>query len=613
MAESKASLLLELKDFVSSQLEKVSSRMEKLRQNALAVAASFVTFTTAIYKTLSAAGEEERAIIRLSNALSNIPGVSAGATDRLVKLAGEMQKLTGIPDDAVVSMQALLASFRLNEQAIAALTPRILDISARMGIDMTSAAMQLGKAIQTGEVGMLRRLGISVDETALKMGNLEAVIDSISENFNGAAAAAGNSILGTFNKLKAAVGDTFEQFGYALYQYLRPFIVGITNLIVKFNESETPIKKWVAAFLLVGAAVTGVATAFVAISALIPAVVAGFGLLTSPALLIASALGAAAISVTALIANFGNLRSVVLTAAQDIVKGLGFIGQSVLSIMRGDFAGAMENGKQAAFAFSDATIGAFYEAKTGISQQIDDLKKKLMEPLPPPQISSGEGAARVATSADFNSDEFQKKILAIQGFNEAIAELEMNNYAQRLEAQNQFERARELRATYYKQRSIDSARSMFAAIGSIQATKNAELVTIVKAANIAQAIMDTYVGANKALAQLGAWGFPVAAAIVAAGMANVATIAGVELAEGGMVMARSGGVPAILGEAGRDEVAIPLDDPRTQERLRDALGGGGTTIIQAGVIVADEGGLRELARRIDEHLYKMERNRTRLS
>ena len=102
-----------------------------------------------------------------------------------------------------------------------------------------------------------------------------------------------------------------------------------------------------------------------------------------------------------------------------------------------------------------------------------------------------------------------------------------------------------------------------------------------------------------------------AAIVKAAGMANVAQIAGVKLAEGGMLMPRSGGVSAVMAEVGKPEVAIPLDDERTKEKLQDTLGGAGGTniILQGGVIIADEYSLDQFAKKIDEKLYGLQRNR----
>jgi hypothetical protein len=122
--------------------------------------------------------------------------------------------------------------------------------------------------------------------------------------------------------------------------------------------------------------------------------------------------------------------------------------------------------------------------------------------------------------------------------------------------------------------------------------------------------MDTYAAANVALRSAPPpFNFALAALVTAAGLANVAQISGVKLAEGGMLMPRSGGVAATMAEAGRAEVAIPLDDARTKDKLRDTFGGGGNTvIIQAGTIIADDYSLNQFAQKIDEKLFELQRN-----
>jgi hypothetical protein len=86
-----------------------------------------------------------------------------------------------------------------------------------------------------------------------------------------------------------------------------------------------------------------------------------------------------------------------------------------------------------------------------------------------------------------------------------------------LTARQQFEK----QATSQQIGTISSMLMQATAAG---AARNKALFDINKAASIANAIVSTYEGANKALA-LGPWGIPVAAAIVAGGLANVATIA----------------------------------------------------------------------------------------
>lgn len=149
-------------------------------------------------------------------------------------------------------------------------------------------------------------------------------------------------------------------------------------------------------------------------------------------------------------------------------------------------------------------------------------------------------------------------------------------------------------------------------ISSLSSAKSKELAAIGKAAAIASIAISTQQGAMKAYAELGIFGGPAAAAIYVAGAVAAAKVAGVELADGGMVMPRSGGVSATIAEAGSAEAVIPLDDPETKEKLADVMGGNSITI-NAGTIIADNMSVREFAKRIDEELFSLQRNRQTVS
>ena len=51
----------------------------------------------------------------------------------------------------------------------------------------------------------------------------------------------------------------------------------------------------------------------------------------------------------------------------------------------------------------------------------------------------------------------------------------------------------------------------------------------------------------------------------------MAQISGIKLAEGGLVKAVTGGVPAIIGEGGSDEAVLPLDDTKAMRRIGGAI------------------------------------------
>jgi hypothetical protein len=128
------------------------------------------------------------------------------------------------------------------------------------------------------------------------------------------------------------------------------------------------------------------------------------------------------------------------------------------------------------------------------------------------------------------------------------------------------------------------------------------MASVGKAAAIGQATVDAYLAIQKTLASV-----PYPANIAAAAgigiqaFANVSKIAGVQLAEGGIVRAQPGGIQATIGEGGQDEAVIPLD--RAGEF--GLGGGGGNTIIFNGPVMGDESQAMEFARAIDRSLLKL--------
>lgn len=211
------------------------------------------------------------------------------------------------------------------------------------------------------------------------------------------------------------------------------------------------------------------------------------------------------------------------------------------------------------------------------------------------------------------SQSADKKIESLTLTNAEIEAREMESMARRLDSHNQFEDAKTLRESFYAKQRKDAVMGTLNALATFQNAKTKELAIIGKAAAISAAYINTAWAVTVALRSAPPpFNFALAAAVGAAGAGQIATIAGVQLAEGGMVMSRSGGVRATMAEAGRDEVAIPLDDPRTKERLADTFSGAGITI-QVGTLIADDASLMEFARKVDEKLFALGRRSMRLS
>jgi len=141
---------------------------------------------------------------------------------------------------------------------------------------------------------------------------------------------------------------------------------------------------------------------------------------------------------------------------------------------------------------------------------------------------------------------------------------------------------------------------------SLTSSSNKRLADIGKAAALVQIAIRTPEAVGNAYT-FGSKGGPVLGAvfggIAAAAMASqAAQVAGVQLAEGGVVPATSGGMQATIGEGGRDEAVIPLDD-------FDGGGiGGNVTINVFGGLLGDESSAKEFALEVDKQLFNLRKN-----
>lgn len=221
-----------------------------------AVAGGIAIFETLKGVTLGIAGvvtdsikayqQEEVVIARLKRGIQNVTSARNDNIQSLLDQASALQRVTRFSDEQVISAQGVLTTFQLNQEAIQAITPRLLDMSegiARVsgGLpDLEGNAMLVAKAIGgedvQGMVGALRRVGVIMtpfQEELLKTGDMQqrlAIITQIlDQNFQGLAVSAGETSAGKMMILKNAVGDLQEQFGAALSDAITPFIVKLTS------------------------------------------------------------------------------------------------------------------------------------------------------------------------------------------------------------------------------------------------------------------------------------------------------------------------------------------------------------------------------------------------
>jgi hypothetical protein len=145
-------------------------------------------------KSVGAFAESEQAEARL-NAAIRATGQAISSV-KLITLAEDLQKVTPFSHEATEGMQSLLIAMGFTEDQVVALTPRVQNLSVLFGKDLDSTARMVGKSILTQTGTGLKRFGIVLDESIMKSGNFDAILQQLDAHSKGAGEAMGKTATG---------------------------------------------------------------------------------------------------------------------------------------------------------------------------------------------------------------------------------------------------------------------------------------------------------------------------------------------------------------------------------------------------------------------------------
>ena len=602
--EAKASLVIQLKDLVTAGLgklgEKVEELGEQLEKSKFVWASLFGGIVSGVGLSLKAFGEEERALASLTAALKNQGIISTAVINDLKAHAAALQALTGVQDDHIFSAEALLVQFGITGNQLKEVTKLTLDFAAAKNVDLSSAANLIGKAF-AGETAMLARYGIVIDETLPVQQKFAEALRQITISMGGRAQAEAETFIGSINKLKASFSDLQESIGARFAPALSALTLNLLPLIEKVkNFVDRNADAIVKVTIFVGV-LTGLMTTAAAVAFAFAALTAAFGALLGPIGLVATAVAGLTAYWIGGTEAFENFKNSISNNADAIEARIREKVEAIKALEQeeADFKAQMEYqktlGASLSYSMQEQAAQAAFDKQAELDRARADLdvlhatKKKAVED----KARADKLLAEQAANAKLLAEEQRANAIAIQEkAARHAAEVKMQDLT------NQ-----------YIMFGFDVLRAGFH--GNAVA-----LFYISKAAAIAQALINTAVAVTQALA-LGPFGWGMIPWIKGLGALQVGLIAGTTIAgfaEGGMVLPTAGGTIARIGEAGSKEAVIPLNDSESTREIRDALGGGGTTVnINAGVLVTDDESMRELAKMLDEKLFELRRNRESVS
>lgn len=295
-AQKRANALAKSMQRTGRQLQGIGRRM------SIGVTAPL---TGVIYKSIAAQKAQEQSIAAVEAALRSM-GDGAGFTkDELVKMAGVLQSSSLYGDEEILQkVTANLLTFgNISGEVFERAQQSALDLSARLGQDLQSSTLMLGKALNDPIKGItaLTRVGVSFTEQQKEQikamaeagdvaGAQALILAELEKQYAGQAQALANTDSGKITQAMNAIGDASERIGAVVLPVLADLAGHVQRAAEWFQELSPKTQKFVVIGGALAAAIGPVAaglglmvTALTPMAGLIAAVVSPLGLLAAGA------------------------------------------------------------------------------------------------------------------------------------------------------------------------------------------------------------------------------------------------------------------------------------------------------------------------------------------
>jgi hypothetical protein len=199
--------------------------------------------TAGLTKAVKAAAEDQKSQEQLKIALENTVGANKSQVGAVEDSVTALMYQTATADDALRPALSKLVRATKDVTQAQSLLKLALDISAGSGRDLTSVSTALSRAA-LGNFTALTRLGIPLDQNAVKTKDLDGVLGSLSASFAGAATKNAQTFEGQVTTLKIALGELEETVGKQLIPILSDYAQVLVDLTTDTQGAESSTKKW---------------------------------------------------------------------------------------------------------------------------------------------------------------------------------------------------------------------------------------------------------------------------------------------------------------------------------------------------------------------------------
>lgn len=251
-------------DTSEQQFSKAQTSQEKWSKGLMAGGAAAVGVAAVVGKglltTVHAYEGYEEAELKLQNTESRMPQLAGASSKAFNDLANKISDTTEVDRDGVIAGMALLGTFGLTQRQILRLTPLVVDLSQKTGINLNTAFRLVGKTVETGTNGLLRN-GIVIDKTKLSTDAFGATVTALSQKVGGFATQQGKSFEGRLDIMHNELHDLAEGVGKGATEQLTSMLGSVEGLATGFGHLSSSTQANVGRIGVIGTTAVGSAGA----------------------------------------------------------------------------------------------------------------------------------------------------------------------------------------------------------------------------------------------------------------------------------------------------------------------------------------------------------------
>jgi phage-related protein len=249
MAEDEVNIVIKATDEASKVIGGITGALGGLGKIALGGAiAGIGAIGAGLVIAIKDAADEQVVLTNMQKVIEGTGKASWISADQVEQMALALEKTTRFSHDATEAASGTLLKFTsIGKDIFPTAIQTTLDMAEAMGMDASSAAQTLGRALEVPGEGLLRlkTLGVSFTDAQQEQiktmvaagdtaGAQKIILDALATSYNGVAEAAGNTLSGKLTIIKHAFGSLAEDIGASLLPML-------TDLVQKYLVPLIPV------------------------------------------------------------------------------------------------------------------------------------------------------------------------------------------------------------------------------------------------------------------------------------------------------------------------------------------------------------------------------------